>query len=397
MKQDLITKIVANQHDMIISWRRQIHQYPELGLRCDQTAKLVSETLFKLGLDVNTNLAMTGISATLHGINPEPVVGLRVDMDGLPIHEETGLSFASKVTNRMHACGHDGHTAIGLGAATVLGQLKEKIPGTVKLIFQPGEEADSGARNMIADGVLKDPCPDVLIGLHIDPALENGKIGICFGPTMAGTVEFELKVRGKGGHAAQPQTCQDSIAAAGQIITLLQTVISRRIDPLQPVVLSFGAISGGSYYNTIPDQVILKGTFRFLEDDTESCVFKSINDTIKGVSTVFGVDISLEVIDRTPPLTTNLDISAYLLEKAASRFGRNKVCRMDSPSMLGEDFSEFSSLIPSVFFRIGSRDSKSGFTQHLHNPKFNFNESILLTGTEMAVFTTIALLEKLAQ
>jgi len=274
--------------------------------------------------------------------------------------------------------------------------MKDKIPGTIKFIFQPGEEAESGARNMIADGALKNPCPDVLIGLHIDPSLENGHIGICFGPTMAGTVEFELKVRGKGGHAAQPQTCQDSIAAAGHIITLLQTVISRRIDPLQPVVLSFGEISGGSCHNTIPNQVILKGTFRFLEDDTESRVFKSINDTIKGVSTVFGVDISLEVIDRIPPLTTDLDMSAYLFEKAATRFGRSKICRMNSPTMIGEDFSEFSSLVPSVFLRIGSCDLKSGLTQHLHNPKFNFDESILLAGTEMTVFTILFLLKKLA-
>ena len=397
MKQNLITKIVADHHDMIISWRRRIHQYPELGLGCEQTAKLVSETLFKLGLDVNIGLARTGVSATLHGMYPQPVVGLRVDMDGLPIQEATGLSFASKIANRMHACGHDGHTAIGLGATAILGQIKDKIPGTVKFIFQPGEEAESGARNMIADGVLKGPCPDVLIGLHIDPSLESGHIGICFGPTMAGTVEFDLKISGKGGHAAQPQTCQDSIAAAGHIITLLQTVISRRIDPLQPVVLSFGEISGGSCHNTIPDQVILKGTFRFLEDNTESRVFKCVNDTIKSVSTVFGVDITLEVIDRIPPLTTDLDMSAYLIEKAGARFGRSKICRMDSPSMLGEDFSEFSSLIPSVFLRIGSRDLENGFTQHLHNPKFNFDESILLTGTEMAVFTILSLLGKLSQ
>ncbi len=396
MKRDLITQITADYSDRIISWRRQIHQFPELGLRCEQTAKLVYKNLSKLDLKINTGLAMTGISATLHGMSPQPVIGLRVDMDGLPIQEETGLSFASKISNRMHACGHDGHTAIGLGAATILTQIKDKIPGTIKFIFQPGEEAESGARNMIADGVLKDPSLNALIGMHIDPTLENGHIGICFGPTMAGTVEFELKIRGKGGHAAQPQTCQDSIAAAGHIITLLQTVISRRIDPLQPVVLSFGEISGGSCHNTIPDQVLLKGTFRFFEDDTESRMFKSINDTIESISTVFGVDILFEVIDRIPPLITDPDMSAYLIERVVTRFDQSRIHHMDRPVMLGEDFSEFSALVPSIFFRIGSYDLENRFTRHLHNPKFNFDEKILLTGTEMAVFSVLALLKKLA-
>ena len=270
MEQDLITKIIANHREMIISWRRQIHQYPGLGLRCEKTGKLVSETLLKFGIDVKTGLAMTGVSATLRGVCPQPVVGLRVDMDGLPVQEETGLSFISKIANRMHACGHDGHTAMGLGAAAVLGQMQDKVPGTIKFIFQPGEEAESGARTMIADGVLENPNIDALIGLHIDPLLESGHFGICFGPTMAGTVEFELKIHGKGGHAAQPQTCKDPIATAGHLITLLQTVLSRQIDPLQPAVLSFGEISGGSCHSTIPDQVLLKGTFRFLEDDTGS-------------------------------------------------------------------------------------------------------------------------------
>jgi amidohydrolase len=395
MNQDQIKKVIADHHDTVISWRRRIHQYPDLGLRCDQTAKLVEETLLNLGLDVKTGFAMTGIAANLHGISPQPLIGLRVDMDALPIQEETGLTFTSKIENRMHACGHDAHTAIGLGVAAVLGQMKDEIPGTVKFIFQPGEEAESGAKNMIIDGVLKDSCPDAFIGLHVDPLLESGAIGICFGPTMAGTVEFELKIRGEGGHAAQPQTCQDSIAAAGHIITLIQTVLSRGIDPLHPVVLSFGEISGGFCHNTIPDQVILKGTFRFLEDDTESRVFKSINDTINGVSTVFGVDVSLKVIDRIPPLTTDPDLSALLIEKATERFRRSKICRLDSPTMLGEDFSEFSSLIPSVFLRIGCHDLKKGHTQQLHHPKFSFDERILLAGIEMTAFTIITLLEKL--
>ena len=183
---------------------------------------------------------------------------------------------------------------------------------------------------------------------------------------------------------------------AGHLITLLQSAISRSINPIQRTVLSITEISGGSGYNAIPDHAILKGTFRFLEDDTAMDVFKSIKNTIKGVSTIFGVDMSLEVIDRTQPLVTDQTMSDHIFEKAANRFGRAQISRIETPSMLNEDFSEFSSRVPSVFLRIGSRDHKNGYTQNLHSSLFDFNESILFTGTEMTVFTIISLLEKLS-
>jgi amidohydrolase len=393
MDKRLIKRLVLDQRDNIIGWRRRIHQHPELGLDCFRTAELVTDTLKKLGLEVVADLARTGIAARLHGKTEAPLVALRVDMDALPISEQTGLPFASRVEGCMHACGHDGHTAIGLGAATVLTELKAQLPGSVKFIFQPAEESDGGAKRMIADGVLDDSAPEAIVGLHIHPNLAAGTIGICFGASMAGTVEFVLRVRGKGGHAALPRECQDPITAAAHLVVTLQNALNLQTEPLDPVVLSFGTIRGGSGYNVIPDAVTLKGTFRFLQNATKQEVYACIAKTAAGIEKAFGVNIALDVVLETPPLITHEGRSEFLLERCQNSFDDLNIVRLTKPSMLGEDFSEFTDKIPGLFLRIGSHDKQKGYIHDLHQAQFDFDENILLPAVEIVVFALISLLE----
>jgi amidohydrolase len=394
MDKRLLKRLVLDQRDKIIAWRRRIHQHPELGLDCFRTADLVADTLRQLGLEVATDLARSGVAACLPGHSQGPVVALRVDMDALPIREQTGLSFASNVEGRMHACGHDGHTAIGLGAAAVLAGLKAQLPGSVKFIFQPAEESDGGAKRMIADGVLDGAAPDAIVGLHIHPYLDAGSVGICFGASMAGTVEFNLKVRGKGGHAALPQECEDPITAAAHLVVLLQNAMNRRTDTLNPVVLSFGTIRGGSGYNVIPDAVTLKGTFRFLQNTTKQAVYECIEKTASGIEKTFGVNVDLDVVLETPPLITHEGLSEFLFERSQNHFTDLNIVRLTQPSMLGEDFSEFTDRISGVYLRIGSFDKEKGYIHDLHHAQFDFEENILLTAVEMVVFALINLLER---
>jgi amidohydrolase len=394
MDRKLLNRLVLAQRDKIIAWRRRIHQHPELGLDCFRTAGLVAETLRRLGLDVTTDLARTGVAACLPGKSDGLVVALRVDMDALPIREQTGLPFASKVEGRMHACGHDGHTAIGLGAAAVLAGLKAQLPGSVKFIFQPAEESDGGAKRMIAEGVLGSPIPEAIVGLHIHPYLDTGSVGICFGASMAGTVEFNLQVRGKGGHAALPQECEDPITAAAHLVVMLQNALNRRIDPLNPLVLSFGEIRGGSGYNVIPDAVTLKGTFRYLQNTTKQAVYECIEKTAFGIEKTFGVNVDLDVVLETPPLITHEDLSEFLFERSQNYFEDLNIVRLTEPSMLGEDFSEFTDRIPGLYLRIGSFDKKKGCVHDLHHAQFDFEENIMLSAVEMVVFALINLLER---
>ncbi len=394
MDKKHINRLVFAQRDKIIAWRRRIHQHPELGLDCFRTADLVASTLRQLDLEVTTDLARTGVAACLPGHSDGPVVALRVDMDALPIREQTGLPFASKVEGCMHACGHDGHTAIGLGAAVVLAGLKAQLPGSVKFIFQPAEEIDGGAKRMIADGVLDGAAPEAIVGLHIHPYLDAGSVGVCFGASMAGTVEFNLQVRGKGGHAALPQECEDPITAAAHLVVTLQNALNRRTDPLNPVVLSFGTIRGGSGYNVIPDAVTLKGTFRFLQNTAKSEVFECIEMTASGIEKTFGVKVGCEVVLETPPLITDKNLSEFLYERSQNHFDDLNIVRLTKSSMLGEDFSEFTDLIPGVYLRIGSFDKKNGYVHDLHHAQFDFDENILLTAVEMVVFALTNLLER---
>lgn len=372
--------------DQIITWRRQFHRYPELGLECHKTAEIVANHLDQLGLDVQTGIARTGVVGLLRGKKPGPVVALRVDMDALPIHEQTGLPFASQLDGVMHACGHDGHTALGLGVTTVLMALRDSLPGSVKFIFQPGEESSSGAKTMITEGVLEDPRVDLVIGCHIYPLLPTGTIGVCSGTVTAGDHEFQISLTGVGGHAARPHQCKDPITAAGYLITALQTIVSRRINPIEPLVISLGQIQGGSGFNVIPDKVVIKGTLRYISASGKQIALQELEKILRGIAWEFDVKTTVEMAGEDPPLHITEDIAERVTKAAVELFGPHSVQRISQPSMGTEDFAFFSQKVPCAYFRLGSFDERRGYTHDLHTPYFDFDETILVQGTQFLAF-----------
>ncbi len=394
MQKDALKQKVKESIDQLIALRRSIHQFPELGLDCNRTASLVTDQLRNSGFEVQTGIAKTGVVGILRGPNEGPVTALRVDMDALPLQEQTGLPFASKVPNVMHACGHDGHTAIGLGVAKVLASLKESLAGTVKIIFQPGEESPGGAKIMIEEGVLTDPPVESLLGCHIHPSLSSGTVGVCSGTVTAGNCDFQITVRGSGGHGARPYECKDPITAAGNLIVAMQTIVSRRADPLEPIVVSLGEISGGSGFNVIPEEVRLKGIIRYISTQTREVALRGLKDILAGIQSSFGVETVFQTGEEDPPMQVNDELSSFIEQAATELLGTKKVCHINQPSMGSEDFAFFTELIPCGYIRFGCFDKEKGYTYDLHNPHFDFDEKILSLGTETLTFLILKLLTR---
>ena len=388
-KQELLQILrdkLAGIREQVISWRRHFHQHPELGLECHHTAKIVAEQLSELGLDVRTGVVKSGVVGTLNGGAPGPVVALRVDMDALPIQEQTSLSCSSLVPGVMHACGHDGHTALGLGAAALLASVRDSFSGTVKFIFQPGEESPGGAKLMIAEGALENPHVDLLIGCHIHPAFPSGSIGIPSGTVTAGNYEFQITLRGVGGHAARPQQCKDPIVAASHLVIALQTIGSRRIDPTEPVVLSIGEIHGGSGCNIIPEEVRLKGTIRYVDNSTKHTALQELQKIVSGLELQFDVTVTMEKLHDDPPMIISEEFANRTAGIATELFGTDAVLRIPKPSMGSEDFAYFTQQAPCMYFRLGSFDETQGYIHDLHNPHFDFDEAILEKGVLFLAF-----------
>ena len=367
----------------IINWRRQFHQHPELELNCCHTAEVVSQHLLGLGLEVQTGIADTGVIGVLASQNPGPVVALRVDMDALPIGEQTGLPFASRVDGVMHACGHDGHTAIGMGVATVLAQCRDSLQGTVKFIFQPGEEFPGGLKIMIAGGALDSPRVDAILGGHIYPGLPLGKVGVRYGVMTAADDEFTVELKGTGGHGAYPHQCADPIVAAGHLITALQSIVARNTDPLDSLVVSLGQITGGSGYNVIPERVVIKGTIRSLSEYSRETAHQRLKEILNGIQQAFGVEHSLDLIPGNPSLTCDRHLTAFIEECLVDLVGREQVFSIPAPSMGAEDFAYYAEQVPATYLRLGSRDEAGGYLHALHTPYFDFNEQILIDGTKV--------------
>jgi len=362
---DQMTAEIAAQ---IINWRRQFHQQPELELNCCHTAEVVSRHLLDLGLEVQTGIAETGVVGVLTSPNPGPVVALRVDMDALPIGEQTGLPFASRVDGVMHACGHDGHTAIGMGVAAVLARCRDSLQGTVKFIFQPGEEFPGGSKIMIAGGVLDRPRVDAVLGGHIYPNLPRGKIGVRYGVMTAADDEFKVELQGTGGHVAYPHQCADPIVAAGHLITALQSIVARNTDPLDSVVVSLGQVTGGSGYNVIPERVILKGTIRSISECSRETALQRLKQILSGIQQAFGVEHSLEVIPGNPALRCDHHLTAFVEGCLVDLLGREQVVSIPVPSMGAEDFAYYAEQVPAAYLRLGSRDEAGGYLHALHTP-----------------------------
>jgi len=371
--------------------RRDFHMHPEIGLKEIRTANIVVRELTGMGLQVKTGVGATGVVALIEGKTPSQVVLLRFDMDALPIQEETGAEYASINNGVMHACGHDGHVAIGLTVAKILNKHRNEFKGTVKLVFQPGEEGLGGAEQMIADGILVSPQPDVVLALHIWNEKPVGWIGIVPGPVMAAADIFTIKITGKGGHGAVPNLCKDPILAAAQVINLLQGIASRNVSPLKSAVVTVASIRGGEAFNVIPSEVELKGTIRTFEPEIRDLVIKRFHQIVENVSSALECESIIEIRSITPAVINHPDITNRV-QQVAGRVLPNDHLDNKSMTMGSEDMAFIMQQIPGCYFFIGSANKDKNLDASHHHPKFDFDESILPTAVGLMMASTMELL-----
>jgi len=380
---DLKEEVREGVGEMIVALRRDIHREPELGFDTEKTAGKVLAALDGLPLDIRTGVAQNGVVATLKGEGAGPTVGLRADMDALPILEETGLPFASEVNGTMHACGHDGHTSMLVGAAHALSGMRERMNGTVKFFFQPAEEGGGGGKVMVEEGVADDLAS--IFALHLWPGLPFGKAATKAGPIMAAADAFEMTVRGAGGHGAMPHLTVDAITMAAQIVTALQTVVSREVDPVEPAVLTVGEIGAGTAFNIIPETARLGGTVRTLNEDLRRRMPERIEHIARGVAQGMRGDAEIDY-EFSYPVTMNDEGAANrALSVIGELFGEENKLELPNPSMGAEDFAFFLQKIPGAFIWLGVGQDISG----LHTSTFAFDEEILPLGS--ALLTALAL------
>lgn len=375
--------LVDHQLPTLISIRRQLHRYPELAFQEYRTARLINDTLLANGLITRTGIAATGVVGLLTGNGRDSrTIAIRADMDALPIQEQTSLPFASAIPNVMHACGHDGHVAIALGAALVLKQIQHHLPGNVKFIFQPAEEGPGGAKPMIEQGVLQDPAVSAIFGFHLTNSLPVGTIGVCYNEACASTNELKLTILGEGGHGAHPHHSVDTIVVAAEIILALQSIASRQVNPLQPFVLTIGTIEGGYTNNAIADQVKLWGTVRTLSSTLRATIPEKIERLVAGITAAHQASYRFEYNEGYPPLLNNQALTALVAHSAATIVGGGNVVEME-PSMGGDDFAYFALKLPACYFRIGSGSADCTFPGH--HPQFNFAEAAISYGVKTLV------------
>ena len=356
----------------MINLRETIHMYPEDGFSEFTTSKIIIEELEKLGIKVQKNVAKTGVVGLIEGKYPGKTVLLRADMDALKIQEQADVEYKSKIDGMMHACGHDGHVAGLLGAAMILNELKDNLHGNVKLVFQPAEERDGGALPMIEEGVLENPKVDVAFAAHLWGYLNEGEVHLKEGPMMASPDIFNIKVIGKGGHGAVPQESIDPIVITCQIVNVLQTIVSRKINPLDPVVITCGRIQGGDCHNVIPNEVELEGTIRTFNEETRNWVPKVMEDLIRGITTSQGAAYEFKYEPKYPALINDKYMTSFAKESLKKVVGEENVFDLKEPNMGGEDFAYFAQKVPSAFIFVGIANNKSEPVIH-HNPYFKWD------------------------
>ncbi len=375
----------------IIGWRRDLHRIPELGLELPETVKYVTGKLDEMGIPYLTLVNGNAVVALIKGGGEGKTIAIRADMDGLPVKEETGLAFAS-VNGCMHACGHDGHTAILLGAAKVLNEHKAMLHGNVKLLFQPGEEYPGGALPMIQEGALENPHVDAIIGLHegrISNDVTKGKIGITYGPMMASMDRISIRIKGKGSHGAYPEDSVDPISTAAEVISALQRVVSREIRAVEPAVLSITRIAGGFNQNIIPDDVELEGTVRTFNNETRQFIAKRIDEITMGITSAMRAKYELQYEFKYPPLINSAEFTRFFVGSAKKLMDPEDIVEMAHPVMGGEDMAYFLEQVPGTFFFLSNPGEIDGATHPHHNPKFDIDESIFKTGCALFVQTAV--------
>jgi amidohydrolase len=370
---------LAALEEQLVAWRRDFHAHPELGLQEIRSAGIIAAVLRDLGYRVQTGVAQTGVVALLEGRRPGPVVMVRVDMDALPIQEQNQVPYASCHPGLMHACGHDAHMAIGLGVATAMAQHRDEMTGTLKLVFQPGEEGMDGALRMVDQGVLDDPHPDVFLSTHVWADSPVGTVNVSPGPVMAAADKWTCIVRGKGGHGAMPHQTVDPVVATAHIVTALQTIVSRNVSPLDTAVVTVGAIHGGDAFNIVPAQVALTGTVRSYDACVREHVLRRIDAIIKGVSSACGVSAEFEDTALTPAVVNDPAVAAVVHTAAEAVVGLEKVLACER-TMGSEDAALFMQDVPGCYFFLGSSNVERGLTWPLHNPRFDVDEAVLPIG-----------------
>ena len=381
----------AKRLDLVV-WRRYLHRHPELGFQEVRTAGIVARHLGELGMEVQTGIGRTGVVGVLEGNKPGPVVMVRFDMDALPIIEENTHEFVSETPGVMHACGHDGHIAIGMGVATLLARHRHELAGSVKFVFQPAEEGMGGAVEMIKDGVLHAlaPRPDVTLGLHIFSSLPAGVVTAGEGPVMAAAERFHVIVKGHGGHGAMPHQTVDAVVVAAQIVTALQTIVSRNVNPAQVAVVSVGSFHSGTAFNIIAEQAELWGTIRTFDEATRQMVLRRIREIVEGTARAMGASADLDIEELTIAVVNDASVAARVRQAATHIVGAERVST-DQRWMASEDMSYFLREIPGCFFFIGGARSANEYPHH--NPHFDFDEAVLPQGVAILCETVAGYLQ----
>lgn len=398
-REDRIARAAEAMRERLIAQRRDFHMNPELSNREERTARVVAERLRAIGLeDIKTGVAKHGVTALLRGGRPGAVVAVRADMDALPIQETNDVPYKSKNANVKHACGHDVHMTVGLAVAEILAGMKADIPGTIKFIFQPAEEGppageEGGAKLMVKEGALANPKPAAIFGLHVMPTVEVGKVSFNSGATMASSDKFVARIRGKKVHGAYPHEGIDAITIAAEAVTALQTIRSRRIDAIEPLVISVGMIEGGNRFNIIADDVRLEGTIRALDEGVRQQAHKLMRETLAGITSAYGAKFELE-FQENAALTFN---DPALVEETLPVMRRvmgaeNILARR--PQMGAEDFAYFQKEIPGFYYFLGVGNKAKGITAMIHTPDFDVDEESLVIGTRVMANVLVDYLER---
>lgn len=372
----------------IVGWRRHLHQEPEVSHAEHDTQRWLIERLRGFGIEEVHGVAGTGAVAVIRGAGGSPAVIWRADIDALPILQESTAPYISRRRGVMHACGHDGHTAIALGVAKLMHQRRASLPGPVKVVFQPAEEVGDGARPMLAAGVLEDPPVEVAFGLHVDSSLETGTIGVSAGAFMPSPGSFELRIRGRGGHAGLPHRSVDPVITSAYVLTALQTVISRNLPPDRAGLLSIGEIKGGMRGNIIPDEVYIAGTVRAFEPETLKLLKGRMEQVIGGLCAAFGADFELEFRESIPAVVNDANMAALVRHSAEGLLGAERV--LPDRTTMSDDMSLFLEARPGCYFLLGVRNEAWHITEPNHSPRWDLDERALPIGVELATRIVLA-------
>ena len=376
---------VKKIESQIISWRRDLHKMPELGLELPNTSRYVQAQLSQMGIEYHTLVEGNAIVGIIKGSEEGKTIALRADMDALPIREETGLPFASD-NGSMHACGHDAHTAILLGAAKLLNENRDRLKGNVKLFFQPGEEYPGGALPMIKEGAMENPKVDAVLGLHngsISKDVEKGKIGVSYGAMMASMDRILIKIKGKGSHGAYPEQSIDPISTSAEVISALQRIVSREVKAIDPAVLSITRINGGFNQNIIPDEVEMEGTVRAVNPETRNFIARRIEEVTKGITSAMRAECEVEYEFKYPPLINSKSFTESFVESAQKVISKEDIFEMKDPVMGGEDMAYFLEKAPGTYFFLSNPKEVDGEIYSHHNSKFDVDEGIFHIGSSL--------------